>query len=115
MKELILFIAQALVDQPEKVEISEIQGGHCTVFELKVAKSDIAKIIGRDGRTVQAMRTILNSISAKIKKRLVLEVLEEKNESLHFAQEGRPKTTSLKVKRRSPIIEYLPNLSANLQ
>ena len=76
MKELILYIAQALVDQPGKVEVSEIEGSQCTVLELKVAKSEIGKVIGKQGRTAQAMRTILNAGSAKIKKRMVLEILE---------------------------------------
>lgn len=76
MKELILFIAQSLVDQPDKVEVSEVQGSQRTVFELKVDKSEIGKIIGKQGRTAQAVRTILNAASAKLKKRMVLEILE---------------------------------------
>ncbi len=78
MKEFLLLIAQALVDQPEKVWVSEVQGYQCTIFELKVAKSEVGKVIGRLGRTAQAIRTILNAAAAKIKKRMVLEILEEK-------------------------------------
>ena len=76
MKELIKCIAQALVDNPEEVEVSEIEGEHTVVIELKVAKSDIGKVIGRQGRNVQAVRTILSAASAKVKKRAVLEIIE---------------------------------------
>jgi len=79
MKELILIIAQALVDQPGKVAVSEVQGAQCTVFELKVDKSEIGKVIGKQGRTAQAIRTLLNAVAAKIKKRMVLEILETNN------------------------------------
>ena len=88
MKELILFIAQSLVDQPEKVSVIEVQGNQCTVFELKVDKSEIGKIIGKQGRTAQAIRTILNAASAKLKKRMVLEIIET-NEAPDFAHETR--------------------------
>ena len=87
-------IAQALVDHPEKVALTEVQASHCTVFELKVDKSEIGKIIGRQGRTAQAIRTILNAASAKIKKRLVLEILET-NLSHRFAHAGRHDATVL--------------------
>lgn len=93
MKELIQFIAQSLVDQPEKVEVSEVQGSQCTVFELKVDKSEIGKIIGKQGRTAQAIRTILNAASAKLKKRMVLEILET-NEPRRFVNEGRRDATT---------------------
>ncbi|MGD8836546.1 MAG: KH domain-containing protein [Desulfobacteraceae bacterium] len=76
MKELVHYIAQALVDNPEKVEVSEIEGNQTTVLELKVSKSDLGKIIGKQGRNAQAMRTILSAVSAKIKKRVVLEIVE---------------------------------------
>lgn len=75
-KELILYIVQALVDEPEAVSVDEIEGTQTTVFELKVAKSDLGKVIGKQGRTAQAIRTILMAISAKIKKRMVLEIIE---------------------------------------
>jgi len=76
MKELISYIAKALVDSPEAVEVSEVEGEQTSVIELKVAKGDLGKVIGKQGRTARAMRTILNAASAKIKKRAVLEILE---------------------------------------
>ena len=75
MKELIKYIAQALVDHPEVVEVSEVEGNQTSVLELKVAKEDLGKVIGKQGRTARAMRTILGAASAKIKKRTVLEIL----------------------------------------
>ena len=65
MKELITYIAKALVDNPDEVEVTEIEGEHSSVIELKVAKGDLGKVIGKQGRTAQAMRTILNAASAK--------------------------------------------------
>lgn len=76
MKELISFIAQALVDFPNEVTVSEVEGNQTTVLELKVAKEDLGKVIGKQGRTAQAMRTILSAVSSKIKKRTVLEIIE---------------------------------------
>ena len=76
MKELIEYIAKALVDKPEEVEVNEIEGQQALVIELKVAKEDLGKIIGKQGRTVQAIRTILGVASAKINKRSVLELNE---------------------------------------
>jgi hypothetical protein len=76
MKELIAYVAKALVDDPEAVEVSEVEGEQTSVIELKVAKSDLGKVIGKQGRTARAMRTILNAASTKIKKRAVLEILE---------------------------------------
>ena len=76
MKDLISYIARALVDNPEQVNVSEIQGNQTSVLELKVAKEDLGKVIGKQGRTARAMRTILSAASAKIKKRTVLEILE---------------------------------------
>ena len=76
MKELIKYIAQSLVDNPEQVEVSEVEGNQTSVLELKVAKEDLGKVIGKQGRTARAMRTILSAASAKIKKRTVLEILE---------------------------------------
>jgi predicted RNA-binding protein YlqC (UPF0109 family) len=76
MKELIERMAKALVDSPEEVVVKEIQGQNLTVIELRVAKHDIGKMIGKHGRTAQAIRTILTAASAKIKKRCVLELLE---------------------------------------
>ncbi|MBW2647510.1 MAG: KH domain-containing protein [Deltaproteobacteria bacterium] len=76
MKELIEHIAKALVDNPDQVSVSEIEGEQTSVLELKVAKEDLGKVIGKQGRTARAMRTILSAASAKIKKRTVLEILE---------------------------------------
>jgi uncharacterized protein len=76
MKDLIKYIAQALVDYPEQVEVTEVVGNQTSVLELKVAKEDLGKIIGKQGRTARAMRTILSAASAKIKKRTVLEIIE---------------------------------------
>jgi predicted RNA-binding protein YlqC (UPF0109 family) len=76
MKELIEHIIQALVDHPEHIAISAVEGKRCTVLEVKVAKEDIGKIIGKQGRTAQAIRTILNAASAKAKKRTIMEIVE---------------------------------------
>ena len=76
MKDLIANIARALVDKPEEVVVTEIVGEQISVIELKVAKEDIGKIIGKRGRTAQAMRTILSAASAKKRKRSSLEILE---------------------------------------
>jgi predicted RNA-binding protein YlqC (UPF0109 family) len=76
MKELIQHIVRAIVDNPDDVSVSVIEGGQTTVLELKVAKSDLGKVIGKQGRNAQAIRTILGAVSAKIKKRVVLEIIE---------------------------------------
>lgn len=76
MKDLIKCIAQALVDNPEEVEVTEIVGDRITVLELKVAKEDIGKVIGKQGRTARSIRTILGAASAKLKKHTILEILE---------------------------------------
>ena len=73
MKELMKYIAQALVDYPDEVEVTEVEGFNTSVMKLKVAKSDLGKIIGKRGRTVTSMRTILNAGSRKMKKNVVLE------------------------------------------
>ena len=76
MKELILVMARALVDKPDEVEIREIQGDVTTILELKVAKEDLGKVIGKQGKTAHAMRSILNATATKLKKRAVLEIIE---------------------------------------
>ena len=76
MKELVEFIAKALVDHPEQVEVNEIVGQQTSVIELRVAKDDLGKVIGKQGRTAHAMRTLLNAASTKLRKRAVLEILE---------------------------------------
>ena len=76
MKELISEIARALVDNPDQVTVTEVEGGQALILELKVAKEDMGKIIGKHGRTAQAIRTVLNAASGKAKKRVILEILE---------------------------------------
>jgi len=76
MKDLIAYIAKALVDKPEEVSVTELEGEQTSVIELRVAKEDLGKIIGKQGRTARAIRTILGAASTKIKKRSVLEILE---------------------------------------
>ena len=76
MKDLIHYLVQALVDYPEQVTVTELEGSQTTVLELKVAKEDIGKVIGKQGRTARALRTILNAASAKMEKRAVLEIVE---------------------------------------
>jgi len=76
MKELILTMARALVDKPDEVEIKEIEGDVTTILELKVAKEDLGKVIGKQGKTAHAMRSILNATATKLKKRAVLEIVE---------------------------------------
>ena len=76
MEKLIQTMAQALVDNPEEVVVTGVQGHQMTVFELQVAKSDLGKVIGKQGRTAQALRTIVNAVSVKIQKRAVLEIIE---------------------------------------
>ncbi len=76
LKELVGFMATSLVDNPEEVEVTEVAGEKTTVIELKVAQEDLGKIIGKQGRTAKAIRSILGAAAAKIDKRAVLEILE---------------------------------------
>jgi uncharacterized protein len=76
MKELVELISRALVDNPDKVRVKEIEGDQATVLELRVAEGDLGKVIGKQGRTARAIRTILNASGIKLKKRFVLEILE---------------------------------------
>ncbi len=76
MKELVESMARALVDSPEEVSVKEVDGERTTVFELRVATSDLGKVIGKQGKTARAMRTILGAAGTKIGKRCVLEILE---------------------------------------
>jgi hypothetical protein len=76
VKELIEIMAKALVEHPDQVQVNEIAGEHASVIELKTAKEDIGKVIGKRGRNAQAMRTILNAASAKPRKRVVLEIID---------------------------------------
>lgn len=76
MKEIVEIMARALVDQPQAVSVKEISGAHSSIVELSVAKDDVGKIIGKQGRTADAMRTIVSAVSAKTKKRSVLEIID---------------------------------------
>ena len=76
MKNLILTMVKALVDKPEEVSLQEVEGEKTTVLELRVAKEDQGKVIGKQGKTAKAMRTILNATATKLKKRAVLEIIE---------------------------------------
>ena len=76
MKELIEYIAKALVDNPDAVRVTEIEGEKTSVIELNVSKDDLGKVIGKQGRTARAMRTILSAASTKVRKRAVLEIIE---------------------------------------
>jgi len=76
MKDLIEFMVKALVDDPSEVSITEINGDKITLYELRVAKSDIGKVIGKRGRTARAIRTIINAVSTKQGKRAELEIIE---------------------------------------
>ena len=76
MKDLISDIVKALVDQPEKVTVTETEGGNTVVLEVKVAKSDMGKVIGKRGRHADAIRTILSAAAGKVRKRYVLEIFE---------------------------------------
>ncbi len=76
LKSLVEYMGKSIVDVPEEVRVSEVSGDQSTVFELKVDKSDLGKVIGKQGRTARALRTILNAASSKSKKRTVLEIIE---------------------------------------
>jgi len=76
MKDLIETIGKALVDYPDDVEVKEVEGEATTVLELRVAQTDLGKVIGKQGRTARAIRTILGASGMKLKKRFVLEILE---------------------------------------
>ena len=76
MRDLVERIVKALVDKPEAVEITEVQGNHAHVIELSVAKEDLGKVIGKQGRTARSIRTILGAAGMKLKRRYILEILE---------------------------------------
>jgi len=76
LKDLIEYIAKSLVDNPDAVQVAEVEGEQTSVLELRVAKEDLGKVIGKQGRTARAMRTILGAASTKAQKRSVLEILE---------------------------------------
>ncbi len=76
MKDLVTYIAKSLVDQPDLVKVTGVEGETTSVFELSVAKEDIGKIIGKQGKTATAIRTIMNAASMKMKRRLILEIID---------------------------------------
>jgi predicted RNA-binding protein YlqC (UPF0109 family) len=76
MKTLIELMARSLVDKPEEVVVAQVDGERTAIFELRVAKSDIGKVIGKQGDTARAMRTIMSAVGTKLKKRCVLEILD---------------------------------------
>ena len=76
MKTLIELMAKSLVDKPEEVAVAEVDGERTAIFELRVASSDIGKVVGKQGKTAQAMRIIMSAVGAKLKKRCVLEILD---------------------------------------
>jgi len=76
MKDLILYVVRALVDRPDEVEVQELKGEKTTDIELKVAQEDLGKVIGKQGRTARALRTLLNAAGTKLGKRCVLEIIE---------------------------------------
>ena len=76
LREFVEFMAKSIVDNPEEVQVTEVAGEKTTVIELRVASKDLGKVIGKQGRTAKAIRSILNAAAAKMKKRAVLEILE---------------------------------------
>jgi predicted RNA-binding protein YlqC (UPF0109 family) len=77
VKELVEAIAKALVDHPEEVQVKAVDGSQVTVLELRVHPEDLGKVIGRQGRTAKAVRTLLGAAGMKVKKRYTLEILED--------------------------------------
>jgi predicted RNA-binding protein YlqC (UPF0109 family) len=77
LRELVLYLARALVEHPDEVAVEEIDEPDATVFELKVAETDLGRVIGRQGRTAKALRTVLSAASAKMKRRAILEIIED--------------------------------------
>ncbi len=78
MKDLIDYLAKSLVDNPDAVEVKETQGEAASVLELRVAKADLGRIIGKQGRTAKSIRTILNAAASRVNRKVLLEIVEEK-------------------------------------
>jgi predicted RNA-binding protein YlqC (UPF0109 family) len=76
LRELVEYLAKALVDEPDQVNVTEVEGERLTIIELRVAPGDLGKVIGKQGRTARSIRTILNATATKLHKRAVLEILE---------------------------------------
>jgi hypothetical protein len=78
MKELVTYLAKALVSNPDEVEVSEIQGETAAILELRVAKEDLGRIIGKQGRTAKSIRTLINAAASRTNRKVVLEIVEDK-------------------------------------
>ncbi len=78
MKDLVQFLAQNLVNNPEAVDVKETLGDTASVLELRVAKEDLGRIIGKQGRTAKSIRTILNAVASRNNRKVVLEIIEDK-------------------------------------
>ena len=78
MKDLVLYLAKSLVNHPDEVEVKEIQGETAAIIELRVAKDDLGRIIGKQGRTAKSIRTLLNAVASRTNRKVVLEIVEEK-------------------------------------
>jgi uncharacterized protein len=78
MKDLVLFLAKQLVNHPDQVEVKETQGDTASVLELKVAREDIGRVIGKQGRTAKSIRTILNAVASRTNRKVILEIIEER-------------------------------------
>ncbi len=78
MKDLVLFLAKQLVNHPDQVEVKETQGDTASILELKVAREDIGRVIGKQGRTAKSIRTILNAVASRTNRKVVLEIIEER-------------------------------------
>jgi predicted RNA-binding protein YlqC (UPF0109 family) len=78
MKELVQYLAKSLVNNPDAVEVKETEGENASVFELKVAKEDLGRIIGKQGRTAKSIRTLLNAAASRTNRKVVLEIVEER-------------------------------------
>lgn len=78
MKELVQFLARQLVNNPEAVEVKETQSDTASILELRVAKEDLGRVIGKQGRTAKSIRTILNAVASRTNRKVVLEIIEEK-------------------------------------
>ncbi len=78
MKAFVEYVVKALVDLPEQVEVREVQSEHSIVYELRMNQTDVGKVIGKHGRTIQALRTLVHGASAKLGKRATVEIIEER-------------------------------------
>lgn len=78
MKDLVEYLAKALVNHPDSVEVNEVQGDTASVIELRVAQDDLGRVIGKQGRTAKSIRTIVNAVASRSERKVTLEILEEK-------------------------------------